>query len=190
MSSDSEQSEYRQISCHRPVSIHYTSSGDNLVRNNNFEKELFTSQRPPISKKRIWRQESEGFSQRSRDSNTQDSEYEGQVCDAPFNNKRRRIEFRENTQFHQVQETERSAGEYFQFIQQGGREAVSEEIFKVTKRLVVHHLLVKACVVQRLGTTEEKGALHEKLADICSKNRSTWKYRTLKALTAWVEAQI
>ncbi|KAI0992655.1 hypothetical protein K3495_g15530, partial [Podosphaera aphanis] len=140
MSSDSEQSEYRQISCHRPVSNHYASPGDNFVRNNLFEKELFQSQRPPTSKKRVWRQESEGFSQRSRDHITQDSEYEGQARDASFDNKRRRTEFRENTQSRQVQETGRSAGEYFQFIQQGGREAVSEEIFKVTKRLVVHHL--------------------------------------------------
>ncbi|KAI0999600.1 hypothetical protein K3495_g8597, partial [Podosphaera aphanis] len=158
--------------------------------NNHFEKELFQSQRPPIRKKRVWRQDSEGFSQRSRDSITQDSEYEGQARDASFNNKRRRTEFPENTQSRQVQETQRSAGEYFQFIQQGGREAVSEEIFKVIKRLVVHHLLVKACMMQRFGANEGKGALHKKLADICSKNQSTWKYRTLKALTAWVEAQI
>ncbi|KAI0994775.1 hypothetical protein K3495_g13405 [Podosphaera aphanis] len=207
MSSDSEQSEYRQISCYRPVSNHYTSPGNNLVRNNHFEKELFQSQRPPISKKRVWRQDSEGFSQRSRDSITQDSEYEGQARDASFNNKRRRTEFRENTQSRQVQETERSAGEYFQFIQQGGREAVSEEIFKVTKQLLVHHLrvfmlrygkcgptqidsLVKACMMQRFGTTEGKGALYEKLADICSRNQSTWKHRALKVLTAWAEAPI
>ncbi|KAI0997031.1 hypothetical protein K3495_g11156 [Podosphaera aphanis] len=207
MSSDMEQSEYRQMSIYRPVANHHTSPGDNLVRDSHFEKELSQSQTPLISKKRVWRQNPEGFSQRTHDSIAQDLECEGQVRDAPLNNKRRRTEFREHTQFREVQVTERSAGEYSQLIRPNGRETFSAEIFKSIKQLVVHHLrvfvlrygkcgptqidrLVRACIMQRLGTTIGKGNYHKKLLDICTANQSTWKHRTLKALTAWVEAQI